>query len=40
MKGKAMQVVLRSMLGSIMMAVMSKKSNAAVSAKQEEQAYC
>ena len=34
MRGKTIQIVVKSMLGSILMAVMTKKS------KQEEQAFC
>ena len=40
MKGKTIQIVLRSILGYIMMAVMSKKANATITGKQEEQVFC
>jgi len=41
MRAKAVQVVIKSMLSAIMMAVMSKRSsNTAMTQKQEEQTYC
>lgn len=41
MRAKAVQVVIKSVLSAIMMAVMSKRSsNTAMTQKQEEQTYC
>lgn len=41
MKSKIVQIVLKTVLNSIMMAVMSKKqTNLSMSAKEEEHAYC
>lgn len=41
MRSKAVQIVLKSVLGAVMMAVMSKRSaNTAMTSKQEEQTYC
>ena len=41
MRAKAVQMVMKSVLSAIMMAVMSKRaSNTAMTQKQEEQTYC
>ena len=40
MQGKASQILSKQFLNSIMMAVMSKKSDASLSQKQEQEIFC